>query len=86
MLDHLLDTDVICDVANLYETSASRDIVSRMATLCASDEKSANTITFCSDLPTWIHRRILIYDRVWNERDSFQDLGNIDFSLEFQSI
>ena len=38
MMDHLVDTDVSRDVADLCEASASRDLVAHMTTLCAVDE------------------------------------------------
>ena len=37
MMDHLVDTDVSRDVDILYKMSASRNIIARVATLCAVD-------------------------------------------------
>ena len=38
IMDHLVNTDVSRDVADLCETSASRDIVARVLALCEDDE------------------------------------------------
>ena len=86
MMDHLVDTDVSSDASALLAASVSRDLVTHITALCVEEESLANTVTVRSELPIWLHRSIIIMDRVNNIRDNYRDLGSKNFTEKLKTV
>jgi len=71
MMDDLIDTNLFRDIDKLLNASKEWWLLSSMVRCnqyCISND------TVCYELPAWIKRGIVIYDRMNSEEDTFKDL------------
>ena len=59
MMDHLVDTDVSCEVAVLYEVSISLNFIARVTEISAGDESLTTRHVMFSDMPGYAHRSLI---------------------------
>jgi len=84
MMDHLIDTDLSYEIDSLSIISQTRELISNVIDTCRLYELIAANRIYLVELPAWIKRAYVIYYRLNNPYDNYQDLFCTDLTTDLQ--
>lgn len=85
IIDHLDDIQVRNVITGVYKTVQQPLLIDRVIHQCRNEESFCNSRVQQVELPTWINRSLIIFDRLCNVSDNFKDIFSYHCSAVLQS-
>jgi len=84
MMDHLIETDLSYEIDALWRTVQSDQLISETVDICRHCELESTNTRYQFESPAWINRAFIIYQRVDNEYDNYEDLFSTNSPTDLQ--